>query len=98
MDIKDKTKEELISELQRSLQTNNSLKDIIEKEAAAFVIANKELVFQNEEKEKRAAELVIANKELVFQNEEKGKRAAELLIANKELVFQNEKKTKRADE
>ena len=42
-----------------------------------LVIANKELIFQNEEKEKRAAELVIANKELIFQNEEKEKRAAE---------------------
>ena len=52
---------------------------------AELVIANKELVFQNDEKEKRAAELVIANKELVFQNEEKEKRAAELVIANKEL-------------
>jgi PAS domain-containing protein len=43
------------------------------KRAAELVIANKELLFQNEEKEKRAAELVIANKELLFQNEEKGK-------------------------
>ena len=45
---------------------------------AQLVVANKELVFQNEEKEKRAAELVVANKELVFQNEEKEKREAEL--------------------
>ena len=60
--------------------------------------ANKELLFQNEEKEKRAAELVIANKELLFQNEEKEKRAAELVIANKELLFQNEEKEKRAAE
>ena len=44
-----------------------------------MIIANKELAFQNEEKEKRAAELIIANKELVFQNEEKEKRAAELI-------------------
>ncbi|MDO8707073.1 PAS domain S-box protein [Pseudomonas sp.] len=74
--------------------------DITESKQAevALVIANKELVFQNEEKEKRAAELVIANKELVFQNEEKEKRAAELVIANKELVFQNEEKEKRAAE
>ena len=36
---------------------------------------NKELAFQNDEKEKRAAELIIANKELVFQNEEKENRA-----------------------
>jgi signal transduction histidine kinase len=50
-----------------------------------LIIANKELAFQNEEKEKRAAELIIANKELAFQNEEKEKRAAELFIANNEL-------------
>ena len=61
-------------------------------------IANKELAYQNEEKEKRAAELVIANKELNFQNEEKGKRADELTIANKELAFQNNEKEKRAAE
>ena len=62
------------------------------------VQVNKELAFQNEEKEKRAAELIIANKELAFQNEEKEKRAAELIIANKELAFQNEEKEKRAAE
>jgi hypothetical protein len=63
-----------------------------------LIIANKELAFQNEEKEKRATELIIANKELAFQNEEKEKRAAELVIANKELAFQNEEKEKRAAE
>ncbi len=61
-------------------------------------IANKELAFQNGEKENRAAELVIANEELAFQNYEKGNRAAELAIANKELIFQNEEKEKRAAE
>ena len=60
--------------------------------------ANKELIFQNEEKEKRAAEFVIANKELIFQNDEKEKRAEELIIANKELIFQNKEKEKRAEE
>ena len=60
--------------------------------------ANKELAFQNNEKEKRAAELILANKELVFQNREKEKRAAELILANKELLFQNEEKEKRAAE
>ena len=48
-------------------------------------IANKELIYQNLEKEKRAAELAIANMELEYQNTEKEKRAAELLITNKEL-------------
>ena len=65
---------------------------------AKLLIANKELIFQNDEKEKRAAELVIANKELIFQNDEKEKRAAELVIANKELIFQNDEKEKRAAE
>jgi PAS domain S-box-containing protein len=59
---------------------------------------NKELSFQNQEKEKRAAELSIANKELSFQNQEKEKRATELSIANKELAFQNHEKEKRAGE
>ncbi|MBA3706927.1 MAG: response regulator, partial [Bacteroidetes bacterium] len=63
-----------------------------------LIIANKELAFQDGEKEKRADELIIANKELVFQNEEKEKRAAELIIANKELLFQNKEKEKRAAE
>ena len=59
---------------------------------------NKELAFQNNEKEKRAEELIIANKELAFQNNEKEKRANELIIANKELAFQNNEKEKRAEE
>ncbi|MHB8260928.1 MAG: PAS domain-containing protein [Bacteroidia bacterium] len=74
-------------------------RDVAEQKwAAELSIVNKELAFQNDEKEKRAAELIIANKELVFQNEEKEKRAAELIIANKELAFQNEEKEKRAAE
>src|ERR1035437_5251716 len=56
-----------------------------QKLAAKLIIANKELAFQNNEKEKRADELIIANKELAFQNREKVKRAYELIIANKEL-------------
>ena len=69
-----------------------------QKWATELLTANKELVFQNEEKEKRAAELILANKELLFQNEEKEKRAAELIIADKELLYQNEEKEKRAAE
>ncbi|MBF6641949.1 PAS domain S-box protein [Flavobacterium sp. J49] len=68
------------------------------KTTAQLVIANKELAFQNKEKEKRAAELVIANIELEHQNSEKEKRADELLVANKELEYQNKIKEKRADE
>ncbi|WP_367770522.1 PAS domain S-box protein [Flavobacterium sp. WC2421] len=74
-------------------------RDIAEQKWALDLrIANRELAFQNEEKEKRANELIIANKELAFQNEEKEKRANELIIANKELAFQNEEKEKRANE
>jgi PAS domain S-box-containing protein len=46
-----------------------------------LINTNKELAYQNREKEKRADELLIANKELLFQNEEKEKRAIELIIA-----------------
>ena len=66
--------------------------------ATELGIANKELAFQNDEKEKRADELSIANTELAFQNDEKEKRAAELGIANEELAFQNNEKEKRAQE
>lgn len=69
-----------------------------QKWAMELQIANKELAFQNDEKEKRAEELQIVNKELAFQNDEKEKRAAELSLANKELVFQNKEKEKRAKE
>jgi PAS domain S-box-containing protein len=62
-----------------------------------LAITNKELAFQNEEKQKRADELVLANKEYAFQNEEKQKRADELVLANKELAFQNKEEEKRAD-
>jgi PAS domain S-box-containing protein len=58
--------------------------------------ANKELAFQNEEKENRAAELIIANEELAYQNIEKENRAAELIIANEELEYQNKVKEKKA--
>ncbi|MCO5251083.1 MAG: ATP-binding protein [Candidatus Kapabacteria bacterium] len=92
------TKEELLKELQAFIQENNTLKSLIAKEEAEFVIANKELAFQNDEKEKRAAELIIANKELAFQNDEKERRAAKLVIANKELILQNDEKEKRAAE
>ncbi len=101
----EKTKDELIKELQELQQEYNSLKALYSKDTIShhlaekeLVIANKELVFQNNEKEKRAAELVIANKELAFQNEEKEKRATKLIIANKELAFQNDEKGKRAAE
>jgi PAS domain S-box-containing protein len=74
-------------------------RDISEQKwALDLKIANKELAYQNNEKEKRAAELVLANEELTFQNTLKEKRAAELVIANKELAYQNGEKEKCAAE
>jgi PAS domain S-box-containing protein len=76
-----------------------AVRDIAEQSwATELRDANKELVYQNKEKEKRADELAVANNELAFQNAEKEKRAAELAVANKELKFQNKEKEKRADE
>jgi PAS domain S-box-containing protein len=74
-------------------------RDIAEQKWALDLrIANKELAFQNEEKEKRANELSVANEELAYQNEEKENRAAELIVANEELAFQNLEKENRAAE
>ena len=91
MNYQDKSREELIEELERFRLEK-------EKRIADLVIANKELVYQNREKENRAAELAIADKELVYQNREKENRAAELAIADKELVYQNQEKENRASE
>ncbi|MBU0486359.1 MAG: PAS domain S-box protein [Bacteroidetes bacterium] len=50
-------------------------RDVTEQKwAIDLKIANKELAFQNNEKEKRAAELVFADKELTFQIQEKIKQ------------------------
>ncbi len=74
-------------------------RDIAEQKWALDLrIANKELAFQNEEKEKRANELSIANEELAFQSAEKEKRANELSVINEELASQNEEREHRADE
>jgi PAS domain S-box-containing protein len=74
-------------------------RDIAEQKwALDLQIANKELAYQNQEKEKRANELGIANKELAYQNQEKEKRANELGIANEELAYQNQEKENRASE
>ncbi len=53
--------------------------------APDLIKADKEMLFQNEEKERHAAALIIANKELAYQNSEKEKRARELIAANKAL-------------
>jgi PAS domain S-box-containing protein len=62
-----------------------ALEEAVIERTRQLELVNKELQFQNNEKEKRSAELNFANRELLFQNEEKEKRAVELMIANKEL-------------
>ena len=98
MEVQGKSKDELIIMSREFIQKNKSLLALINKHEAEFILADRELLLQNREKEKRADELGIADKELVYQNEEKEKRAAELIIANIELARQNEQKEKRANE
>lgn len=56
----------------------------LKKQAAALISANKELVFQNEQKESRSADLVILSRNLKIQQ-------AELRRANSLLIKQEEK-------
>ena len=69
-------------------ESEENLEGIVVSRTHELIQRNKELLFENTEKEKRAAELVIANNELVFENTEKEKRAAELVMFNKELSEQ----------
>jgi len=73
------------TEIHDQITQKEMLEIAVKERTIELEIANKELVYQNEEKEKRTAELGIANTELAFQNEEKEKRSAELSTANKEL-------------
>ena len=70
---------------------NTELEQLVLERTTELVIANKELIFKNKEKDKQAAELIIAN-------EEKEKRVAELVLADQKIAFQNQEKKKRADE
>ena len=76
---------ELVNVQDELRQLNERLEEKVEQRTEQLVIVNKELVYQNREKEKRASELLLANKELAFQNCEKGKRAHELTIAEQEI-------------
>ncbi|MFA6403498.1 MAG: SpoIIE family protein phosphatase [Salinivirgaceae bacterium] len=85
----------VIHDITERKQAEINLKEkniLIEAQIEKYSAMNKELIFQNEEKEKRAAELLIANQELVFQNHEKQQRAAELITAN--IQMEEEKKYK----
>ncbi|MDA3882079.1 MAG: ATP-binding protein [Bacteroidales bacterium] len=97
MNIQDKSKEKLISELKKLQQENSILKALKGKRADELIITKKEkdnredeLIVTKKEKDNREDELIIANKELAHQNELKEKRAAELIIA-KEQVEQSDR-------
>ena len=72
-------------EIHEQVKQKELLEKAVRERTLELEIANKELIYQNLEKEKRSAELGIANIELAFQNSEKEKRSAELLLVNKEL-------------
>ena len=72
-------------EIDEQVVQKEILEIAVKERTVELEIANKELVYQNLEKEKRSAELAVANIELAFQNGEKEKRSAELLLLNKEL-------------
>ena len=61
----------LVQKIDRALndveerKEKNSIAEKLKVQAAELIKANKELIFQNEEKERRTAELTIANKELL---------------------------------
>jgi signal transduction histidine kinase len=90
--------EESLVEISGYKMVLENLEKSVTERTQELIFANKELAFQNKEKESRAAELLLANKELAFQNSEKEQRATELIIANAELVFQNAEKENRAVE
>jgi signal transduction histidine kinase/ActR/RegA family two-component response regulator len=95
MKYNNKSKEELILEIKELSECDNAK---LKQTESDLLIANKQLIYQNNENEKLASELIIANNKLKFQNKEKEKRVAELIIANNELDYQNTEKEKRAAE
>lgn len=81
----------LFSKINRALKDTEVRKEKIiideklKMQTAELIIANKELVFQNQEKEKRAADLVILSGNLKIQQKEL-RRANNLLIKQEEKV------------
>ncbi len=73
------------TEIHDQVTQKQLLENAVKERTIELEIANKELLFQNEEKEKRSAELGIANTELAYQNSEKEKKSVELISLNKEL-------------
>lgn len=91
-DLTDKKKSEEII-LAHQVQLEEKIKQLNSNEKQLSQ-ANKELFFQNDEKEKRTVELSMANLELTFQIEEKRKRVAELNAAYTDLKAQKIATTK----
>lgn len=72
-------------EIHEQIKQKQLLEIAVTERTLELETANKELIYQNKEKEQRSLELGVANIELAFQNTEKEKRATELLIANADL-------------
>jgi hypothetical protein len=86
MEIQDKTKDELITELNELLKKTNYLKVQNETLTAELLVANEKLFFQ-----KKSASLLIIQQGF-FRNKEKENRANELIISNKKLLFKMKKR------
>ena len=73
------------TEIHEQITQKELLKNAVKERTVDLEIANKELVYQNSQKEKASAELSLANTALALQNEEKEKISVELVNLNKEL-------------
>ncbi len=99
MDIKDKTKEELIIELQELKQENSVLKALIENRSAKLITANEELILQNEgitdvsllrQKAEKLLKMGQSDPNKNFSEDELLKLIHELEVHQIELGLQNE--------
>jgi light-regulated signal transduction histidine kinase (bacteriophytochrome) len=94
----EKTNNELISDLEKLENRYNLLLELYTKGVdeskhvdAELIIAKKDIIFLNEEREKRASELAVIFAEIDFQKKEKEQRASELAVILTELAFQKER-------
>jgi signal transduction histidine kinase len=82
--IKEEDKQNMYNAEPRNPDPDTQCK-VLEKRVSELIIANQELVLENQRKEKHNAQLILENRVLLYQNTEKEKRAAELLTAYKDL-------------
>ncbi|MDP2387800.1 MAG: SpoIIE family protein phosphatase [Bacteroidota bacterium] len=78
------------------VKTEKQFKKIID--SIFKILADKELILENEMAAIHSAELVLAERELVVKNKEKEKWVNQLININKKIAFQNKAQIKHADE